>query len=323
MAEPVKRGDKYRHSIQVDGVRMTGTFDTKKDARTWEAEQRALSSSTPGSPGELVKKKHTLSAACEKYLSSVTPTKRDAVDWETRRFNAFIARFPGRYLEDITSADVAQWRDDMLATVSGSTINRYWNLYSNLFTVAKREWKWVKENPFSEVKRPRENPPREAVWRWHEIRRVLRAGQRRGGKTGEVVKAFHVALATSLRLQEALVAPKVYSDTSLTITLPPNKSSHWKPEVVPTTARARRIIKRYHGKAFAVGPNEASTLFCNLCKQLLIEGLQFKDARATALTLMSRRMDVLTLAKFSRHKDLELLRSTYYRESLEDISRRT
>jgi hypothetical protein len=54
-----------------------------------------------------------------------------------------------------------------------------------------------------------------------------------------------------------------------------------------------------------------------------ITGLQFKDARATALTLMSRKMDVLTLAKFSRHRDLELLRSTYYRESLEDISRRT
>jgi hypothetical protein len=55
---------------------------------------------------------------------------------------------------------------------------------------------------------------------------------------------------------------------------------------------------------------------------LLIKGLEFRDSRATALTLMARKMDILTLARISRHKNLDLLRSTYYRETAEEIAAR-
>ena len=59
-----------------------------------------------------------------------------------------------------------------------------------------------------------------------------------------------------------------------------------------------------------------------LCRELLIEGLTFHDARASALTWLSRRMDVLTLSRISRHRDLNILLASYYRERPEDISRR-
>lgn len=48
----------------------------------------------------------------------------------------------------------------------------------------------------------------------------------------------------------------------------------------------------------------------------------FHDARGTALTHMARRMDVLTLARISGHKDLSLILSTYFRESAEQVSAR-
>lgn len=82
--------------------------------------------------------------------------------------------------------------------------------------------------------------------------------------------------------------------------------------------RAARILPQ----TFTVGPNEASVLFSKLCRELLITGLTFHDARATALTLLARRMDVLTLARISRHKDLRILMNVYYRESVEDIAAR-
>jgi hypothetical protein len=321
MAEPVKRGDKYRHIFMVNGTRYSGSFKTKREARDWEYDIRVKAKSGSQDELALIRKRHPLSSACDKYLLSITPMKRGAAEWEARRFNYLIAKFPGKNIEDITSADVARWRDDMAKTVSGSTINRYWNLYSNLFTIAKNEWGWIKANPFSSVKRPLENPPRQTVWRWHQIKRVLREGQRVGGKTGEVVKAFHIALATSLRLKEALAATACYDDRLLIITLPSSKVSGTA-EKIPTTARARRTLRLYAGTTFSVGANEASTLFSSLCRKLLLTGVQFKDARATALTLLARRVDVLTLAKISRHKDLELLRKCYYRETPEDISRR-
>ncbi len=53
-----------------------------------------------------------------------------------------------------------------------------------------------------------------------------------------------------------------------------------------------------------------------------IDGLHFHDARAEALTRLSRRMDVLTLSRISGHSDLSILSNTYYRESAADIAAR-
>jgi integrase len=50
--------------------------------------------------------------------------------------------------------------------------------------------------------------------------------------------------------------------------------------------------------------------------------LHFHDSRAEALTRLARRVDVMTLAKISGHKDLSILQNTYYRESAEDIAAR-
>ena len=71
-----------------------------------------------------------------------------------------------------------------------------------------------------------------------------------------------------------------------------------------------------------MAPNEASTLFSRLCKRAQVDGLTFHDSRATALTLLSRKVDVMTLARISRHNDLTLLQRVYYRESAEEIAAR-
>lgn len=81
----------------------------------------------------------------------------------------------------------------------------------------------------------------------------------------------------------------------------------------------RRVLKLLP-VGFTVGPNEASVLFTKLRRQLLLDDLTFHDTRATALTLLARRVDVMTLARISRHKDLSMLLNVYYRESAEQIS---
>ncbi|WP_454765528.1 tyrosine-type recombinase/integrase [Cupriavidus campinensis] len=63
-------------------------------------------------------------------------------------------------------------------------------------------------------------------------------------------------------------------------------------------------------------------LFRKVRAKLLIDDLHFHDSRAEALTRLSRRVDVMTLAKISGHKDLRILQSTYYRESAADIAAR-
>jgi integrase len=87
---------------------------------------------------------------------------------------------------------------------------------------------------------------------------------------------------------------------------------------IPIGRIARRLIKR---APFTVGANEGSTLFSKLCRELLIEGLTFHDTRGTALTHLAKKVDVLTLAKISRHKDLSLLSNVYYRQTADSIAR--
>jgi Phage integrase SAM-like domain len=303
--------DGWRAQIQRNGQRLTKTFRTKREAQAWATEQEAKK--TP-------LRANTLRQAIDRYLETVSTQKRNAVDWERRRFDA-LAEYLGENtpLSDIDSDKLGQWRDWRLQTVSGSTVMREVNLFRNLFSIARREWKWISASPFEGVRLPKENSPRDAKWGWREIRRMLREGERRGGKTLEVTQAFHVALRTALRLQEALAAPEGFDAKRKIVTIPPSKTNP-KPESIPLTRQAVRLLGSL--KPFTVGPNEASVLFSELCRELLIQGLQFRDSRATALTLMSRKMDVLTLARVSRHRNLELLRAVYYRATAEEISRR-
>ena len=291
------------------------TFKTKREAQAWVV---VMESKGPGGPSK------TLQEAVDHYLKTVSTQKRDAVEWERRRFKALVDHFGDIPLSTIDSNALGGWRDSRLAgdennpRVSGSTVLREVNLYRNLFKLAVNEWGWMIVDPFKGVRLPKENLPRDTVWRWPQIRRVLREGQARGGKTLEVTQAFHIALRTAMRLQEALAAPGGF-DVKRRVVMVVSKTSA-RPEAVPLTRAGFRLMSTM--PKFVVDANEASVLFSSLCKQLLIKGLQFRDSRATALTLMARKVDILTLARISRHRDLDLLRSTYYRETADEISAR-
>lgn len=309
MAYIGKFRDGWRVQIQKDGIRRSKTFPTKRECQAWAQLEESKKSFA---------KKLSLRQACDDYLATATKEKRNAELWEAHRFDAFCSHFGEVELHTITSASIGKWRDKRLETVSGSTVLREVNLYRNLFNIAVDEWKAVEVNPFKGVRLPKENASRVTVWRWQEIKRVLRAGQHRGGKTFEVTQAFHIALRTAFRLQEAIAAPDGFDKRRRVVTIPPSKENPL-PQVVPITKQGYRLMLAM--PRLQVSPNEASVLFSDLCGQLLITGLQFRDSRATALTLMARRMDILTLSKISRHKDIRMLQ-IYFRESAEQISAR-
>ena len=119
-----------------------------------------------------------------------------------------------------------------------------------------------------------------------------------------------------MRLQEVLAAPENFDAHRRVVTV---KSKTEKRAQVPIGRIAAKLLKR---PAFIVNANEGSTLFSRLCRELMIEGLTFHDSRATALTHLARKVDVLTLAKISRHKDISMLSNVYYRETADNIAKR-
>ena len=303
MASITQHNGKWRAQVYVNGKRSSAVWNTRREATAWAARKEA----------ELVAQKsepQTFEFIANKYIKEVCPKKKGEV-WEVRRVHTFIEHFPKK-LGDIDSPDIASWRDKRLQSVSSSTVVREANLLRHIFSTARDEWRLMEHDPFRGIKLPAENAPRTATWNWKLIKRVLR--REATGKTQEVKDAFRISLATAMRLQEVLAAPEAF-DPVRSVCVVETKTG------LRTIPVSRRAAKHLNRPPFTVGANEASTLFAKLTKSLMIDGLTFHDARGTALTMMSKKVDVMTLAKVSGHKDVSLLMNTYYRPKPEDIAR--
>jgi integrase len=315
-----KVGDKWRVLVERHGHRPSKMCETKAEAREWGYAKELELDALKGSKGR------TFGAAVAYYLKTVSPTKVDAVAWESRRLAAMSEFFGAdTQLTKITSATVGQWRDKRLETVKGSTVLREANLLRNMFRLAHDEWKWISHEPCKGVRWPEDSEDKELIWGWRQIRLVLRYCEQGGPKQQEVGRAFLIALRTGMRLNEVLAA-KLSGSIAL---LPRQKTSKKvvsAPVKVPLTRQGVRLLSK--SEPFIVGANEASALFSEITETLGIRrkgekgGLTFHDSRATCLTHLARKVDVLTLSKISRHRDINILRNKYYRETAEQIAAR-
>lgn len=310
----------FRCEVEKLGVRESKVFDTKAEARKWGYQREEEIEAEKTGRGV------TFGQVADKYLREVSPTKKSAVEWETRRLGYFKEYFGGSTpILSITRKHIAKWIDHRLETVSGSTVNREGNLLSNLFRKARLKWEYMQGNPMEGVEWPDEEDPRSVVWNWRQIRRVLRYCQESEGiKTQQVGIAFHIALRTGMRAKEVLLASKrgqlcVINDSKTT--------KKGKPVDFPLTHQGRRVMDRYANTPWQLEANELSVLFHKVCvacgvREKGVDGPTFHDARATALTLLARKMPVEQLRRISRHKKVQTLVEVYYRETNEQIAAR-
>lgn len=318
------------HRVEVErlGVRDSATFKTRAQASSWGAAREAEILATKR--GAYPRK--TLADAIDRYTREVSPTKRGARA-EGLRFDALRRDYPelaGKILSEITTPDWVAWRAARLKLVSPGSVRRDVNLFRNLFTVARKEWRWCGESPFVGFTVPSDNPPRERRVSMLEVKRLCRwLGYVTGkveGKQQEVALAFLLALRTGMRAGELLQLNDSTVDLARRVARVSHKTQHLtgRPREIPLTKHAARLLKPMmgRGEVFSVSSKSLDALFRKARKALLIEDLHFHDSRAEALTRLARKVDVMTLARISGHKDLKLLLSTYYRESAEDIAAR-
>jgi integrase len=329
-------------TVSVAGAgEASKTLPNMREAKIWAAETDAELRS--GLSGQYPKK--TLGDALDRYEKEVSVDKRGK-DWESVRIAFMKREFPelwGKVLHKLTSSDWSAWRDARLRgggkrrAVSKGTVQREINLFRNVWMIAFKEWRWCGESPFAVMRMPGDNPARERVANWRETRLLLRrmgyiTGQPPRDKTGELAYLYLLALGTAMRTSELLrqttetvdaVKRVLYLDVHKTlekvgtryVPLPRRTGKHWK-ILSENASRAGRK------ELFTLSADSADALFRKYRDQLMIEGLTFRDTRATALTLLSRRTDVMTLSKISGHKDIRVLQNTYYRERPEDIAAR-
>ena len=165
----VAGGTRCQIDITIGGerVRESATRETKAAAQQWgharEAELRAVKR------GAIPNK--TFADALIRYRDEISPKKKGFA-FERKRIDAFLREFPklvAKPLQAVVAADLAVWRDKRLEAVTKGTVQRDINLFSNVFTVARDEWRWCTDSPFRGFKAPGDNPPR--------VRRILWQGE--------------------------------------------------------------------------------------------------------------------------------------------------
>lgn len=330
MASIYKTSGGWRVQVARKGVRKSRTFQTKAAAEAWALrEERAI---LDGDVSRWPQK--TVRDACDKYETEVTPRKRSAV-FEVRRLRAFVRDFPelaSTIISEVAPADLAAWRDTRLKTITPGSVRRESNLLRHVWTIAAKEWGWCQEpGPWRSIRVPSDNPARSRIATWREIRVLLRrtgytTGQPPTTPMGEVGWAFLVSLRTGLRASEVLgLHSENVSLQTATLKLPRHKTSGLVGvRSVPLTPQAVRLLGELcrSGPLFRLSSSSLDTLFRKARDQCLITDLHFHDARATALTHLSRKLDPMALARVSGHKDLNLLLNVYYRMSAEDIAKK-
>lgn len=316
MASFRKRGETWRAEVFCQGVRESATFATKAAAQAWAT--RTEADLLARKRGELPRK--TVADALARYALEVSPRKRGQ-RWELLRLAAY-GREPWAqlWLADLHAPVLGAWRDQRLQGVTPGSVQRDVNLLRAVFRTARREWRWIDHDPFEGFADPGQNRPRTRRIGWREVRAICRAlGYPGSSKSAEVARMFLIALRTAMRAGEILSLTPATVDLQARVAYLTN-TKNGDDRAVPLTRAAARLFKGWQG--WTVDAASRDALFRKARKAAGIEGLTFHDSRAEAATRLARKVDALTLARITGHRDLKLLMTTYYRETAEQIARR-
>jgi integrase len=316
------RGVKYRAEAALEhkrgGKREYKTFSTKAEAMAW-ALQREAQGKDGVVPGRNVR------SLLEKYSDEVSEGKAGK-KWEQLRL-ALICRMAIADVELhlLKPADVAKWRDDRLKQVGASSVRREMNLIGHALSIAAKEWGWLKTNPISDVKRPESSPPRDRVYSAKEIERINHVcGDSVQTVTGRVGLAFRFALETAMRAGEIvdLTWDRVHLDARY-IKVDKGKTVSAKRDVPLSNAAAAilGLLDQKTATVFDITSAQLDALFRKASDKALVVDATFHDCRHTAATALSKKLDVLALAKMMGIKDLRLLISVYYNPKATDLAK--
>lgn len=263
----------------------------------------------------------------ERYAREVTVGKKGAFV-EGVRIRALLrdplAQVP---LSRLNGPRIAQWRDQRLSKVSGSTVNRDLNLFSHVINVARKEWAYPMENPVALVRRPRPNRGRTRRLSRDEQARLLSelsASEREsdgtfrpgGARNPWAHAAVLLALETAMRRGELLSLQwrYVYLDEHY-LHLPDTKNGDARD--VPLSTRACAVLAALprggNDRVFPISADSLKKVFERAVVRARIPDLHFHDLRHEATSRIATKLDnVLELGAVTGHKTLAMLKRYYH-----------
>lgn len=312
---------KWIAEIRTQGKYLSKVHGTENEAKNWaRTEEHKLKR------GDDILEGKSVGQAMERYAREVSPKKKGA-RWEIIRLEklqrddiAFIQ------LSDIRASDIQDWIDRQKDKgLKNSSINRELHVLSSVFTRARKTWKWLSGNPISDVERPKEPAARDKIYSDEQILRILVAFNYKGevrNSRHKIAVAFLLAIETAMRQGEiwGLTWENVHLERQY-VHLPDTKNGTSRD--VPLSKKAVDLLKILcpgNGRVFDISQASAGVIFRRTLQMAGIDGMTFHDSRHTGITKLAKKVDMLTLARISGHKDPRQL-LTYYNPAASDVAK--
>lgn len=355
MAYYRKRGKTWRVEVERNGIRESETFPSKGAAQAWAAKREAeIMDGDRASVPNL-----RMSDLFSRYAKEVSPAKKGA-KWEKVRLDLLGRdRIAQVRLRDLSAAHLSDWQKRRLEAVSGASVRRERNLLNNALEIARKEWGWLKVNPFERIRRPKDGAPKERVATDAEISSILE------NASIQMARVIRFALETGMRASE--IAHLAATDIDGQIAILRDTKNGTKREV-PLSEKAIEILQSIpsqhlgssealprnapdepcHGETrngsvalrrgtgggvtqvgreerlpvFGLTAGSISALFARYAKEAKVDGLTFHCLRRTAATRLSERLTVLELCAMFGWKDPRIVVKHYYKADPEAIARK-
>ncbi|KVP91487.1 integrase [Burkholderia ubonensis] len=267
----------------------------------------------------------TLGDLLQKYAERVSPTKKSGTG-EAKRIRSMLKWHLCKYaVANVTAVVLAEWRDERLQAVSGSTVNRELNLLSHVFSTAMIEWGiHLPTNPVSRIRRPKHNKPRNRRTEGGEESLLLY--ECRKARNKHLYPAVLLAIETGMRRSEVVGIewPNIDLDRRVL----------WLPDSKNGEGRAIALSTRAVQALAAIATDRSGPVFPGLTVDAIkcayrrararakIDGLRFHDLRHEATSrLFEKGLNPMEVASITGHKTLSMLqRYTHLRA--EDLAKK-
>lgn len=311
-----RRGKLYWFSIMQDGKRIqvsTGTDSRRLAERIYG---KALTDLQEGRWFEKQKAKSiTFEEMVKKYLSKYYRLR------DGHTVKKLLPVFGHLKLCDVTTELISDYRDERLKTVKPATVYQELSLMRRIFNVARREWKWVRDNPAADLSFSVGNKNARDRWLSPEEERLLLS---KATNPAWLRPLLIMALHTGMRRGEILnLMWKDLDFNRRLITI--HKSKNGEKRGIPMSQTVFLCLKNWgrvvdiSGRVFLRAVRSLRAAFDKTLDKAEITDFHFHDLRHTFATrLVQNGVDLHKVKELLGHKTINMTMryAHHYPESL-------
>jgi len=311
-----KRAGVWWTCIRHDGRKIQKSLETTDRRLAKAIEAKIRTEIVEGSYfDKLIGRNKTFKDMVERFMKEYAPkvSRATRISYlsSLTHFNPF---FEETRLLDITPKMISRYK--VLRIDEGAkpaTINRELAMLSKAFSLAVRDWDWIKENPVSKVQKEKVDNKRDRWLNKDEEKQIL------DNSPDWLKEIVTFALHTGLRLQEMLSLE--WSRVNLfrrTILIKDTKNGN--PKTLPLNKIALDVLNQrstvksikndfvfFNSNGEKINANVLRTAFYSVLRKVGIDDFRLHDLRHCFATRLAQAgVDIYKISKLLGHKDIKM-----------------